>query len=317
MTAIDSLSHYIDIITKIGAINRSNDGGFNTLFRQFYRGHSNNTYKLLPSIARVDTKKGRSNLNFEFYMINRAKLRNPNELAGINNQINLLARLQHYGLQTRLLDITENALVALYFACEGSPDAEGEVLVFESASEFVVEPDMFHANAYAHFSKLIANEYTLEKFVNTLLKDNPNGLAEKVNFTNKDDVVKHLIDSRFLESNSLPLILNHEIQSEREIRQQAAFLLFPNEYDPNSKKFKNNIVELDKNNNMIVERIIVPKSLKNELLDQLRKLGITFEFLFPEFYNRCKAINEDVSEVYSDNADFRITLEQALEDFKK
>ncbi|MEK7674559.1 MAG: FRG domain-containing protein [Verrucomicrobiota bacterium] len=43
------------------------------------------------------------------------------------NDFECLAYAQHYGLPTRLLDWTENSLVALYFACEGSFDCDGAV----------------------------------------------------------------------------------------------------------------------------------------------------------------------------------------------
>jgi hypothetical protein len=52
-------------------------------------------------------------------------------LAGNLCELELLARLQHHGAATRLLDCSRNAFVALWFAGRWEPDRDGVLLGFE------------------------------------------------------------------------------------------------------------------------------------------------------------------------------------------
>lgn len=50
----------------------------------------------------------------------------------------LLARLQHHGAATRLLDTTRNAMVGVYFACATQPEKDGLLFgIHTTASEAV------------------------------------------------------------------------------------------------------------------------------------------------------------------------------------
>lgn len=99
----------------------------------FFRGHSNPNYILLPSIMRSSHLERNESKMYHELIINC-----PNDFSECHTHLEKLVKMQHYGLPTRLLDITRNPLVALYFACESQPETYGE-LVLISANEHEIK----------------------------------------------------------------------------------------------------------------------------------------------------------------------------------
>lgn len=117
---ITSVSDYLEKLKKIAV-----DGDS----QLFYRGVSNEEYATpennIPSIYR--NKGWIENEDKMYYeLVSRA----PEEFKDCQNTFEYLVKMQHYGYPTRLLDITSNPLVALYFACVGYDDKDGQVVCF-------------------------------------------------------------------------------------------------------------------------------------------------------------------------------------------
>lgn len=92
-----------------------------------YRGHSDKRYMMVPGLFRKEKGTPRF-YTHEQLMIQETLRLMPESFRGFT-AFQTLAKLQHYNLPTRLLDITTNPLVALYFASGGKADIDGEVVV--------------------------------------------------------------------------------------------------------------------------------------------------------------------------------------------
>ena len=95
---------------------------------RFFRGHGDESWKLLPSIYREDYL-----IENEDKIIKDALTYCPDDFLPSDTLFEKLVKLQHYGYSTRLLDLTTNALVALYFAAwnEQHQDKDGELIILD------------------------------------------------------------------------------------------------------------------------------------------------------------------------------------------
>lgn len=68
-------------------------------------------------------------LEMEKHVVDEAR----NHLSPRVSNIEVLTDLQHYGRETALIDFTRNIYIALFFACYGSSDKDGRIILFDKS----------------------------------------------------------------------------------------------------------------------------------------------------------------------------------------
>ncbi len=265
---VGALSTFLQQLDKLGS-------GGKPL--RYFRGHSKRSFQLKPSIFR-----NAGWITNEATMLKEVVLRCPNEFAGGVTTFQCLVKMQHYGLPTRLLDVTSNPLVALYFACESHDvdDEDGEVLAFGYDIEAVKYFDSDTVSVIANLSRRPADFALPEPRV-----DEPLDAEEAIRRFNADDSIKLLLhDIGSDKPHFLPKIERKDLErvvcvkplldNPRIIRQEGAFLLF------GCDKIKTQPAKLE--DATIVARLTINRDEKQNLRDQLRTLGITRATMYPE-----------------------------------
>lgn len=264
-----------------------------------YRGQSAN-WGLIPSIARAynqpksykQYKSGLLDKEFEYYQSLYSD-DNIQKEKQCSNKIDFLTICQHYGAPTRLLDVTKNSDIALFFACEHViSDGYVYLLVVDSCYQSDLVSDIILSQPL-----ILQNDksMTVSDFAESYCKVNKD--------VSKKDVVI-AIEDYYMSRTPLYVEPNKELEDERVKNQQGAFILFANQFfsQESAKIYQRPIAawnitskppfiirnRLQQYNRSNLIKIRIPCQLKNEIKTIIANKGITPYLIYPSFENYIK-----------------------------
>lgn len=232
-----------------------------------YRGHSNRRlFKLVPSVLREDKYS-----DGEHTILRELVASHPNEFASDHSTLEQLARVQHYSLPTRLLDVTWNPLVGLYFAAKDDPGRPGEVIVFRIKKNLVKFYDSDTASCIANLAHLSTAERNAIDF----------GLGDPA-FNEQAPVDRLLqfvrVEKPHFRARIVPthlksvLAVKPKQNNRRIVAQSGAFLLFG----------LSATLEPAPPAGILIERIQINGNRKSSICSELDRMAINDSTMFPE-----------------------------------
>lgn len=247
-----------------------------------FRGHSDKSYELKPSIYRKS-----SWISNEDKMIRELIIRCPYEFSQSKSAFEKLVKMQHYGMPTRLLDVTENPLVALYFACFSMEQSDGELLMFKIPKNEIKYYDSDTVSVISNLSWQDAdfgiNEHDN---VNSFNVDR-NQCAAKLlhSIKNEKPHFKNKIDPQHIQS---VVCVKPLLDNQRIARQSGLFFLYGiGENKTRKAEIPDHWAWFPNE-----KRVIIKSEKKKFLLKELSQLGIHVANLFPEIENVSAFIKE-------------------------
>lgn len=282
---INNIQDYMNAIEKLKTKYSYSTGEFNNTTiepRFLFRGHGNHDkYKLEPKIFR--TKKTQTGFVTQFSQleyniladfISEAKAYEKN----IYDIQTWLEIAQHYKIPTRLLDFTENPLVALYFACRSKTDTKASVWMVNEKT----------------YEKKFCNAPYLKMTV-----DSQNTVSTIIQ---REIVLFGKLDQNTLPAYEYPWIYKPQYVDERMQLQSSMFMIWGSRRCALTEMIsQNDYMNFDDNEVITSDSpgflcaLEIDSKAKQELLEQLDMLGINEKFIYPGL----EGIGKTIAKKYS------------------
>lgn len=247
MKQVNNINDYLKIIEQ-ASVNGS----------LFFRGQLEKYNGFPPTVARNVGFLVNENNIIKETIENRA-----DEFKELDTPLKKLAKMQHYGIPTRLVDLTTNPLVALYFAVEDVEDeSPGDIFIFDEDGFSTNSREARLLSLLPHLAYRDLNNIVLE-------------YKKQYNEMITQEEVLNIIDRPiFIEySNEL------EITNPRLKRQEGTFLICTNKLVDD--RITDELISLE--NYQPIEVIRIPFEYKNEIKQRLdSEFNINFINEYPE-----------------------------------
>ena len=276
----------------------------------YFRGEALDSWQLRPSLTRPPLEDQPDVRGREGEMLLDLISRRPEDFINADSAVSEWVLAQHFGLKTRLLDVTRNPLVALFSACDDSShchqrtfaDEDGVLHVFVVPRTMIKPFDSDSVSVIANFAKLpLAEQLLLLGKHDQTIRDEIQKLGQKApvgiygmyydalmrlyhNIGREKPHFKERIDPRDFYK---VFVVEPQHSLERVRAQSAAFLIsaLHERFEPAEILAWNTNIPMYKHHTFAI-----PAQCKGSILRELQLLAVTRETLFPGLEEATQAV---------------------------
>jgi hypothetical protein len=248
-----------------------------------YRGSAKIEYEFEPSLFRKEY-----GIKNERYYYGHAIQLAPEEFTNMS-AFDILCKMQHYSIPTRLLDLTSNPLIALWFACEKEKEKDGKV---EVVSGTFYRSDIHEIQIICSIGDFLSRYLDDPKKPSLRLETFRDYLMKKNIWCYSDRFERYL--NAVLELKFIGIRPNYSHQ--RLKAQQGLFMLFG--CGKNLSEMKENSFPINKPGPKAFDESIftikIPSKAKEKILEQLAEIGFDKSRIFPELEHISEYVKYDL-----------------------